>query len=94
MRLPTNIPWEKVNTLWASAINPFLANPLLQGNLILNQVMVNGSNSISHKLGRMPRGWYVVDQNASANFYRSQPFNSTSLILTSSAACTISLWVF
>ena len=95
MHLSTNLPWEKANPLWAASINPVLANLLVQATddpkyplLSMEQQLYND------RLGRKPQGWFIVDQTASASIYRSQPFNSNTLTLTSSAACTVSLWVF
>lgn len=80
--------------LWKSILDPVIATPLIQGNLITNQVLVTGANIINHKLGRQQVGWMIVDQNASAALYRSQPFNGLTLTLTSSAPVTVNVWVF
>lgn len=80
--------------LWKSILDPVIATPIIQGNLILNQVLMTGANVINHKLGRQQVGWFVVDQNASAALYRSQPFNSLTLTLTSSAPATVNIWCF
>lgn len=80
--------------LWASILNPVIANQLLNGNLITNQVLGTGSNAINHLLGRLQVGWMIIDQNASAAIYRSQPLSTTTLTLTSSAPVTVSLWMF
>lgn len=83
-----------LETKWKSQLDPILANQLLDGLLIVNQVLVTGTNVINHKLGRLQVGWNIVDQNASAAIYRTKPFNNLTLTLTSSAPATINLWVF
>lgn len=92
--LSSKLDWEKANPLWAATLNPVIANPLLQGNLIQNIALINGNNIINHGLNRMQIGWFIVDQNATALFYRIASFNSKTLNLNSSGAVTVSLWVF
>lgn len=79
---------------WASQLNPMLANALTAGSLIPNVVLTDGSTTFNHYLGRQMQGWIIVDQNAAASIWRSAPLNGTTLTLTSSAAVTVSLWVF
>ena len=79
---------------WAAQINPALFNVLLQGNLLPNVSLINGATKFNHYLGRGMLGWFVVDQDAAATIYRSAPLNTQTLTLTSSAACTVNLWIF
>lgn len=91
----TNIPAvDRLVTLWASILNPFIAKPILNGNLIKNVGLINGTNVIYHNLGQLQQGWEITDLNAAATIYRSAAFNDTTLTLTSSAACTVSIWCF
>ena len=66
---------------------------ILSGRFVTATLAV-GVNKISHKLGRSPQGWTVTDINAAATVYRSATFDAFTLQLTSSAICTITLWVF
>lgn len=79
---------------WASILNPLIANPLTQGNILKNITLKNGVTVINHLLARKMQGWAIVDQNAAATIYRSQPFNDQTLTLTSNAAVTINILVF
>jgi hypothetical protein len=79
---------------WMSQLNPLLGNILTQGSLLSGQKLINGSTTFNHYLSRQMTGWLIVDQNSLASIYRSEPLNNTTLTLTSSAACTVSLWVF
>lgn len=88
---PTLDLWQ---TQWKSQLDPVLASPLLDGLLLTNIQLVNGTTTINHKLGRKMVGWIVVDIDAGAAVYRSQPLNSLTLTLTSGAAGMCSLWVF
>lgn len=87
-----------LQTTWATQINPVLDNPLVDGLLLTGVVLSLGSpTTINHKLGRKLQGWILVGINAAAVIYDSQASNQSpqlTLILNSSAACTVSLWVF
>lgn len=83
-----------LQTKWAAQLNPVLSLPILDGNLIEGIALINGTTVINHLLARLQRGWVITDINAGAAVYRSAPYNSSTLTLTSGASCTISLWVF
>ena len=85
---------QQMQTVWKAAISPVIQNQINQGQLLPNIAIVAGANKINHLLSRQMVGWYIVDQDAPASLYRSQPLNATTLTLTSTAACNISLWVF
>ena len=92
--LPLRLPWTLAQDRWSSDINPVLALPPNQGLLLPNVSLSSGVNIINHKLGKTQQGWILTDQQASADIYRSAPFNNLTLTLTSSADTMISLWVF
>ena len=79
---------------WISQLNPLLANPLIQGSLLSDLKLINGTNTFDIYLGKQMTGWIIIDQNASASIYRSAPLNSQTLTLTSDALVTVSLWIF
>lgn len=79
---------------WSSTINPVLANPLTNPRILAQVSLINGVTVINHGLQQMQQGWFITDINAAASVYRSQPFNSTTLTLTSNAACVINLVVY
>jgi len=89
-----HLNWPDASTKWSAAINPVLANILLQGNAINGVKLINGATVINHGLGRMPIGFIITDLNANSTIYRSQPFTTTTLTLTSSAAATVNIWIF
>lgn len=79
-------------------VNPLLLNPLLNGHL-LEDVELSGNvqNIIQHKLGRDLKGWIICRQDALAGIYDMQSTNTTpdkTLIMVSTIATTVSLWVF
>lgn len=83
-----------VQTTWSKELNPILAIPILQGLALTQVALINGITTINHLLNRQMTGWFLTDISAAAMIYRSQPFNPTTLVLTSNAACVINLWVY
>jgi hypothetical protein len=98
MNLPYQYSTNKDLTLmqnkWISILNPVIAVPINSGVALLNVPLNVGVNVINTMLQRMTQGWFLTDLDAPATIYRSAPFNSLTLSLTSSATCTVSLWVY
>jgi hypothetical protein len=94
MQLPQTLSLSLMQTRWAAILNPFLASPTNQIQILENVKLANGSTTINHLLGHQMQGWYIVDVNGAATIYRSQPFNDKTLTLTSSAAVTVNIGVF
>ncbi len=92
--LPQGLTLDQTQNQWASIINPVLSNPQNNAALLTGVVLKNGVTVINHKLGRKPQGWFIADQTAAAQIYRSAAFNDLTLTLTSNAAVTVSLGVF
>lgn len=83
-----------MQTQWRSQLNPLLSNISNNKSILKGVVLISGTTIINHLLGQTMQGWSIVDQNASASIYRSQPFNDKTLTLVSSAAVTVNLEVF
>lgn len=94
MTLPQKLTLDQMQNRWASLIEPTLSNPLVQGNILKGISLINGVTVINHLLSRMQQGWMIVDINAAATIYRSQPLNDKTLTLTSNASCVVNLYVF
>jgi hypothetical protein len=94
MALPTNLPWERAAYQWATALNPVVQQPLVNSSQIDGVNLIAGETKFSHKLGRTPQGWMVVDKTGYADIFRSAPFNPLTLTLTSSFAVTVSVLVY
>jgi hypothetical protein len=75
-------------------LNNLSKNPVVNNSIITGQALIAGATTFNHKLGRIPSHWYVTDQDGAATIYRSQPFNATTLTLTSSAAVTCNVVIF
>lgn len=82
---------------WSALINPLLNSPLANGLILEGVVLASGDNTINHTLGRPLQGWFAVRMNAAANLYDKQSTNQhtdLTLVLNSSAAVTVNLFVF
>lgn len=80
-----------------SVINPLLsANPELFGNLLTNQALTVGKNTITTGLTQSLIGWIIVRKRGLANIYDIQDSNNTigTLILNTDTAVSVDLWVF
>lgn len=66
---------------------------ILDGVLLSNQAIGTGNTVISHRLDRQPLGYMIVDKTATGDVYRVS-WNVKTITLISSAATTVSLWVF
>lgn len=95
MNLPLNLTLSATQTQWAAMLNPLLRLAILDGVATEGIVLVaNTPQAISHHLSRTQIGWFVVDINAAAIVYRTQPFNSQSITLEATANCTINIWCY
>ena len=93
--LSTKLPWDLAQTKWASTLNPVLALPILNGNLVQGiDLIASTPFAVNHLLDRMPQGWFLVDNTADATVWRARPFNIHTVTLEASADTTISIWVF
>jgi len=80
-----------------SALTPILRSKILDGVLLKNVSLNNGTTLVSHKLGRKIEGWIVVRQRSDARVWDDQDNNvnvSTTLKLQTSAAVEVDLWIF
>ncbi len=80
-------------TKWKAILDPVLANPVIQGNLLKNIALIQGDTAVNHLLQRMPQGWMIADQNAVSDIYRTS-WDNLVLVLNATQPVTISLWVF
>ena len=92
--LSPNLPWNLANPIWAASLNPLLANPLNNLQIIKGIKLIDGNTTVAHGLGRVMQGWLQLDIDAPATYYRSAPFNSKNITFTSNAVATISIGVF
>jgi hypothetical protein len=94
---PTIASIQTALTKWKSILDQVLMNPSLQSSILENVPLVNGSTTINHGLGRTLTGWRVIRLSGAATIHDTQSNNpqpTLTLLLTSSAAVTVSLEVF
>ena len=86
----------QISSKWKAQLDPILANLLVQGRLIPDINLINGTIAINHGLGRVPQGWFLVAPNGAATVYQAafQPNPTLQLTLTSNAAIVASVWAF
>ena len=86
-----------LQTGWSSQLNPLLAQPIANGQVLKDVSLTIGSNTINHKLGRKLQGWWIVRQRASGSVYDTQDVNTSpqlTLLLTSTANMVVDILVF
>lgn len=94
-QLSNKLPYEQMLTKWSAALNPILANLLLQGQPLEAISLSSGvPRTLNHGLGRNQIGFIITDQTAAASIFRTQPFNSQTLTIEASADVTVNLWNF
>ena len=73
----------------------FTNNPLLSGVIIKGVAVSTTAVAVSHNLGRIPEGYYIVKANAAVTVFdtTSTTPNST-IILTGSSTATVDLYIF
>lgn len=79
------------------AVTKLQAIPMNSGQILSNQVLATGSNTINTGLNRALIGWFIVRQRAAATIYDLQDTNTNptqTLILSSSAAVSVDIFVF
>ena len=93
MQLSTALTWDQAKTIWAGILNPIVTSPF-QPQFIYNISLAIGSNTINHKLGRVPIGWFLVDVNTPATIYRGAASSTTTITLYSNLETVIGLGVY
>lgn len=67
---------------------------LLNGIVIPNVLLVSGSTTIFHRLGRVPNGYLVTSRTDNASIWNAPLNNVSTMTLITPTATTCSLWVF
>ena len=95
MQLPLLSDLVSLATRWKSILDPLLANPINSTSIVQPTPisLAIGNNTINHKLGRQPQGWFIVDITAASDIYRVS-WSDKTIVLNSSALTTIKLGVF
>ncbi len=90
--------FQMMQSKWASILDPIVAKPLVNGLLLKDVALINGTTVVNHKLGRKLTGYVITRmQGAFAQVYDLQNTNqmtNLTLVLHSNAAISVDLWVF
>jgi len=90
----SSTPLTLMQNKWKSILDPVLASPITNPQILRGVVLSSGDNVINHKLGATPQGWIISDINAAVSVYRNAPFNDLTLTLNSSGSATINLVIY
>jgi len=95
-RLQTSDPeLNQVQDNFIRRVNPALAAEILDGRMVTGVSVATSATNVNHGLGRAYRGWIVVGNNTDCRVWSPSTSDTTKIIvLQSSAATTLSLWVF
>lgn len=94
MSLPLLSNFGLMLTRWKSALDPLLANTIIQGRQLTNIAIATSATTVPHGLDRVQQGWFITDINAAATIYRTGSFNASNMTLVASAACKVNIWVY
>jgi len=80
MQLPLKLNMDLMQTRWKSLLDPILENPANNISFLKDIELALGSNQITHKLGKLPQGWFLTNIQSAAHIY-SDGFNATTINL-------------
>lgn len=95
-RIPvSNAELQRVQDRLLVTLVPMSRVAVLDGVLLKGLSLTTSFQNVNHGLGRAPAGWIVVGKNANADVWEN-PLIRTGLVLVlrSSAAVNVDLWVF
>jgi len=77
-------------------VGQFTGNPLLNGNIIKEVVLVSGEiTAVSHGLDRKPIGYLVIAANASVDIYELVSITPNSVLnIAANATAIVNLYIF
>ena len=70
-----------------------IENLTILDKIILEDVSINTSTTVEHRLGRVPTGYLVILKSANANIWNGA-ITSTQITFNSSAAVTATIYIF
>lgn len=91
---------QRINLMqdrFVEGLEAALSSELLDSIILSNVVLVSGDNTISHRLGRVLKGWIVTRISAAVSLYDRQTTNTIpdrTLVINASGGATVDLLVF
>lgn len=92
-----NYELETIQSNASATFDSITSNPLLNGIILKDIALISGDTTINHKLNKNLSGWMIIGQTAAADIFDKQSSNNLknrTLVLNSSAICTVSIYVF
>lgn len=89
--------FTQMQNAWGQILNKVIYRPQNNSTILPDVALINGSTTIQHNLGYPLTGWSIVRINGAATVYDYQASNTTpssTLVLVSNAAVTVTLEVF
>jgi len=68
-------------------------SPLTGAVTVVAAPLTIGANSVGHRLGRRPIGWFTIGTDAPCTLYDTAPADQTFLYITSDIAANVTLIV-
>lgn len=68
--------------------------PFLQGVFLEDVALTTSTVAVAHRLGREPRGYFVMAKTGPGDLWLSQAPDSRNLYFLSDSTLTVDLWVF
>lgn len=94
----SDLTLSQVQDSLINCLNPVFTNPMLDGVLVKNVILAAGTNVIPNPIQREVQGVMTLLKSTFADIHTgaqaSNPSPTRTLILTSSAAVTVDLWIF
>lgn len=88
---------EQIQAANRTASQSSRSNPINGGTILTSISLSSGDNTIPHKLSQKLQGWFIVRIRGAATIYDKQDSNQSqdkTLVLNSSAAVTVDIFVF
>lgn len=86
---------NKLQTQLEQALESLPGAIIIDGQHIENVSLLGASNTrVLHKLGRVPRGWFLTRKTVGGNVPSEVSKSGVDLVLLASTAETVDLWVF
>lgn len=84
----------RYNAEVARSIKELQDQVILGGTIITDQALTASTTLVTHKLGRVPRGWIVLGRNAAQVIYDNQDPDKDFLYLRAGGNVTATIYVF
>ena len=88
-----NTTISKLSAQIKKIFDAILKNPIVDYQIIKEQTILTSTTKVFHNLGRVPKGYIITKQNASAIIYYTE-ITDKFIILDSSATVKIDLYIY